>query len=102
MENSAFQKGTTLQLFPMIVGPTLATIHSSYVVINRRPILLESPLRAVEVAFKIFHALNCSYPIQSQRMWVVLSVALFNIHEESTTQIMTLPDVIRLVEILKV
>lgn len=102
MENSAFQRGTTLQSFPLVVGSTLTSINSSYVVINRRPILLESPLRAIEVAFKIFHALNCSYSIQSQRMWVVLSVVLFNIHEELATHITTLPDIARLIETLKV
>lgn len=101
MENSAFQRGTIIQPFPMVVSPTLASIHSSYVVINRRPILLESPLRSVEVAFKIFHALNCSYPIQSQRMWVVLSVALFNVHD-SNNHIITMPEVARLIEALKV
>lgn len=102
MENSAYQRGTTVQPFPMVVGPTLTSIHSSYVVVNRRPILLESPLRAVEVAFKIFHALNCKYPIQSQRMWVVLSITLFNIYEESDSHIITLPEVARLLEALKV
>lgn len=102
MENTIFQRDTTLQPFPMVVGPTLTSIHSSYVVINRRPILLESPLRAVEVTFKIFHALNCSYPIQSQRMWVVLSAALFNIYDESTIQIMTSSDAVRLIETLQV
>ena len=65
----------------MIVGLSLSSIISSYVVIYGRPILLEFPLRAVEVAFKIHFALDCSYLIQSQRMCVDLAAAVFNIKE---------------------
>lgn len=97
MENSVFQRGTTLQPFSMVVGPILASIHSSYVVINRHTILLKSPLCAVEVTFKIFACFKLQL-FQSQCMWV----ALFNIHEESTNQIMTLPNVVSLIETLKV
>ena len=68
MRMTCILRGATLQPFPMIVGPSLSSITSSYVVIDGRPILLESLLRAVEVAFKVYHASNCSYRIQSQRM----------------------------------
>ena len=102
MRKTCSLQGTTLQPFPMIVGPSLSSITSSYVVIDGRPILLESPLRAVEVAFKVYHALDCSYPIQSQRMWVVLAAAVFKIKEPSFQKLLTLPEVVRLVKVLSV
>ena len=53
MRKTCCLQGATLQPFPMIVGLSLSSIISSYVVIYGRPILLESPLRAIEVDFKV-------------------------------------------------
>ena len=102
MRKTCFLQGANLQPFPMIVGPSLSSITSSYVVIYGRPILLESPLRAVEVAFKVYHALDCSYLIQSQRMWVVLAEAVFKMKEPSFQKLLILPEVARLVKVLSV
>ena len=103
MRKICIRQGATLQPYPLIVGPFLSSITSSYVVIDGRLILHESPLRAVEVTFKVYHALNCSYyPIQSQRMWVVLADAVFKIKEPSFQKFLTLPEVARLVKVLSV
>jgi len=66
------KKGLTLQPFPFIVGNDISSITSSYVYIDGETILLESPTRAVEIAFKFYHVLHCEYPTQSERVWIVL------------------------------
>ena len=102
MRKTCFLQRATLQPFPMIIGLSLSSIISSYVVIYGRPILLESPLRAIKVDFKVHYALDCSYLIQSQRMWVVLAAAIFNIKELSFQKLLTLSEVARLVKVLSV
>lgn len=99
----AASKGFSVQPFPVIVGDTLAEIHSSYIVIDGRPIQVEGPLRALEIAFKCYFALNCDYPIQSQRPWIVLQKTLFNVHVpyDRISRLVSLPEVKRLFKTLK-
>lgn len=95
----AAQKGFSVQPFPLVVGMTLKDINSSYVVIDGRPILVESPLRALEVAFKCYFALHCEYPIQSQKQWTVLQKTLFGVHvpNDRINPVANLPEVKRLI-----
>lgn len=72
------KKGLTLQRFLFVIGDNLSSVTSSYVYIDI--ILLESPTRAVEVAFKFYHALHCEYPAQSERVWIVLQKTLFDLN----------------------
>lgn len=102
MRNTAIQHGTTLQPFPLVVGPTLAKINSSYLVIDGTQILVESPLRALEITFKTYHALYCNYPIQSERLWVVLEKTLFKIDEDWETEALNNAEILRLIDVLKV
>lgn len=61
MKRTIERKGTELQLFPVIVGEDLKNITSSYIVLDDRPIRVESSLRAIEVSFKAYHALHWNY-----------------------------------------
>ncbi|XP_033231150.1 uncharacterized protein LOC117182197 [Belonocnema kinseyi] len=99
----ATEKGFSVQPFPLVVGMTLKDINSSYVVIDGQPILVESPLRALEVAFKCYFALHCEYPIQSQRQWTVLQKTLFGVHVpyDRINPIANLPEVKRLIKKLQ-
>ena len=76
-------KASPCSRFPLVVGTTIKDINSSYIVIGRRPILVETPLRALEVAFECYFALHCEYPIQSRRQWTVLQKTLFDLHVPS-------------------
>lgn len=97
MKRTIERKGTELQLFSVIVGEDLKSITSSYVVLDDRPIRVESPLRTIEVSFKAYHALHCNYPIQSEHFWVVIEKILFGIEH----QWKTIPEVKRLIAVLK-
>ena len=101
MRKAASQRGTTIQPFPLVVGPSLTSKITSYLIIDGNPILLETPLRALEVTFKAYHSLYCKYPIQSERLWAVLAKTLFKIDEIWHTEVFTNPEVLRLVEVLK-
>jgi len=94
------KKGLTLQPFPFIVGNDLSSITSSYVYIDDETILLESLTRAVEIAFKFYHALHCEYPTQSERVWIVLQKTLFglNLPEDSLNRQAQQSEVKRLTE----
>ncbi|XP_071572040.1 uncharacterized protein [Temnothorax nylanderi] len=101
MKKTVQTKGTELQLFPVIVGEDLKNITSSYVVLDDRPIRVESPVRAIEVAFKAYHALHCNYPVQSERLWVVIEKALYRIEHQWKSSVETAPEVKRLIALLK-
>lgn len=66
-----------------------------------RPIRVESPLRAIEVSFKAYHALHCNYPIQSERFWIVIEKALYGIEHQWKSIVETTPEVKRLIVVLK-
>lgn len=97
-------KGIPVQPFPLVVGPTLNSIHSSYFVIDGVPLILETPLRALEVTFKSYHAFHSSYPLQSSRVWIVLQEALFGVEINTNEELVIArrPEVNRLTKILKV
>ncbi|XP_071573010.1 uncharacterized protein [Temnothorax nylanderi] len=97
------KKGLALQPFPFVVEDDLSSVTSNYVYIDGEIILLESPTRAVEVAFKFYHALHCEYPAQSERVWIVLQKTLFNLNlpEDSINRQAQQPDVKRLTECLR-
>ncbi|XP_036320475.1 uncharacterized protein LOC118734990 [Rhagoletis pomonella] len=104
VEEKYFSKGITVQGFPMVVGADLKTIESSYFVLDRTPFLLESPTRAVEVAFKAFHALYSPYSTVSCRSWLILQESLFGIvgYSDKYAALMKQPEVIRLMRTLRV
>ena len=99
----AAEKGFSVQPFPLVVGTTIKDIHSSYIVIDGRPTLVESPLRALEVSFKCYFALHCEYPIQGRRQWTVLQKTLFDVHvpQDRIEPIANLPEVKRLIKVLQ-
>lgn len=39
--------------------------------------LVESPLKAVDVAFKSYHALHATYPVESEPLWQFLQQAVY-------------------------
>lgn len=105
MKTKYASKGLNMQPYVMVVGATLGRLTNHYVVIENTPVELESTKRAVEVAFYTYHALQTGYPRQSYRPWVVLQKALFGVTDPSdslSNQTAKYPDVIRLINILKV
>lgn len=71
--------GLTLQPQIIIVGPTSKDIHQNFIVIDNILYEVESTLKAVDITFKSFHALHAIYPIESERIWLFLQQAVYNI-----------------------
>lgn len=68
-----------LQPLPVVVGPSTDLIDTSYVVVDDIRYKVESPLEAVDVCFKLYHALHASYPCQSSYTWLFLQKAVYNL-----------------------
>ena len=68
-----------MQLFVIVVGPTLLDIEASYVAVDDVLYKVATPLKAVDLCFKIFHALNAQYPIESHGAWFFLQTAVYGI-----------------------
>ena len=60
MKLKLFAVKEQLQPFHIIIGENTANITESYVYIDNFPYKIESPLRAIGVCFKAYHALHAS------------------------------------------
>lgn len=70
--------GITLQPFIIAVEPTLSETSSFYVCIDKVLYKVPSALKALEVCFKSFHALDAIYPPENEHLWLLLQRSLFN------------------------
>ncbi|KAJ1523151.1 hypothetical protein ONE63_001044 [Megalurothrips usitatus] len=68
--------GLTDQPLPIIVGP-LEKIERCLVKFDSCEYIVESPLKAIDVAFKSFHALHATYPAESEPMWLFLQKGIY-------------------------
>ena len=71
-------KHQTLQPF-MVLVENAATSHSSYVVINDTCYYVETPVKALDVCFKIFFSLNVKYPVECEQVWTFIQEFIYKI-----------------------
>jgi hypothetical protein len=71
-------QGLTSQPHMVLVGP-LNNIQASYVVVDNVRYNTTSPLRALDLTFKIFYALDCAYPPQAYHIWLFIQKVAYNI-----------------------
>ncbi|KAF2890236.1 hypothetical protein ILUMI_15937, partial [Ignelater luminosus] len=73
--------GLTLQPTPVFVGE-LNNITAAYVIVD--DLLLSTPtaLKAVDLCFKVIHALHTEYPVEAEQVWMLLQWGLYNIRTE--------------------
>ncbi|KYQ46570.1 hypothetical protein ALC60_14429 [Trachymyrmex zeteki] len=62
----------TAQPLPIIVGSNINTIESCYVSVNDILYKVDTPLRAIDLCFKIFHVMNASYPPEAETAWTFI------------------------------
>lgn len=72
----------TLQPFVIAVGPP-KELTAAYLVINDVKYLFTDLLKAVDACFKTFYALNASYPVSSEPIWIFIQKEIYGI-EDST------------------
>ena len=66
------KRDLSIQFLPVFVG-TLEKIESSYVYIDTNiKYHVQSPLYAIDLAFKLFYALHCEYPSDAAHVWLFI------------------------------
>ncbi|XP_030755825.1 uncharacterized protein LOC115882120 isoform X1 [Sitophilus oryzae] len=78
--------GLTAQPVPIWVGE-LKNIVASYVSVNDAVYKVESPLKAIDVTFKLYFALGAQYPPEAKLAWLLLQKGIYNIHENEKSYI---------------
>jgi len=73
------QLGTTLQPLIIIVGPNCNSISQYFVLVDDTFYVLNSILSSVDCCFKIIHALNLQYPIESLPIWSFIQKGFYKI-----------------------
>ncbi|XP_067212552.1 uncharacterized protein [Linepithema humile] len=70
--------GVTSQPITVIVGPSFDEIHQCFVVINNLRYEVETPLKGIDLVFKICTALNIEYPLEIRQLFMFLQRAVYN------------------------
>jgi hypothetical protein len=83
-------KNTKATSFGITVQPYIAFICSdpqnelvvtaSYIIINKYIFKVETPLKAIDICFKSFFALNLIYPVQSNHIWEFIQKFFYDIY----------------------
>lgn len=74
------QYGLTAQPVPIWVG-SFQNIDASYVNINDQIYKVESPVKAIDVCFKLYFALEAKYPPEATLPWLLIQKGIYNISE---------------------
>lgn len=88
----------TAQPLPILVGSDIGTIESCYVSVNDILYKVDTPLRAVDLCFKIFHVMNASYPPEAETAWTFIEQVVYNFPKTKTYVFVTslMSDVLKL------
>lgn len=81
--------GLTRQPVVILVGPSLKEIEVVYVVVDNIWYNFQSPLKAVDVCFKIFFTCNLEYPKEGEHLWLFLQKEAYCIKTPNDKQIMS-------------
>ncbi|XP_067203610.1 uncharacterized protein [Linepithema humile] len=77
-EAKLIQYGCTFQPLVAIIGPELACIEQSFVVLGvKKYYEVDTPLKAVDICFKIFHVLHIQYSPECAQLWQFLQRAAY-------------------------
>lgn len=71
--------GLTIQPFVVVVGQNYKDIDNVYVKIDKNIYLMPSCLKALDVCFKSFHALQAEYPREAEQVWSFIQRGIYNI-----------------------
>lgn len=71
--------GLTLQPTPVIVGGNLDEIEAAYVCVDSHLFPVSTALKAVDICFKIIHAVHACYPFEAEAIWIAIQKAIYNL-----------------------
>lgn len=69
--------GLTVQPYIIAVGPSLENLDSFYVSIDSTLYKVPSALKAFDICFKSFYALNAVYSPESEHIWYLIQLSLY-------------------------
>lgn len=69
--------GVSDQPLPIIIGESLSNITKCLVKFDSCEYQMETPLKAIDIAFKSYHSLHANYPAESEAMWLFLQKAVY-------------------------
>ncbi|XP_011494538.1 PREDICTED: uncharacterized protein LOC105359609 [Ceratosolen solmsi marchali] len=74
-------KNWNVAVQPCIVlqGPQPHDIKSAYVSLHQQLWELDSPIRALDLAFKLYQVFNLHYPADCEQLWLVVQKIVYNI-----------------------
>lgn len=73
--------GLTLQPFVCVVGAP-NNITQCLVVVDNIQWVAASPIQALDICFKTFHALHGKYPPEARHLWLLIQRCLYKIESE--------------------
>ncbi|CAH0547975.1 unnamed protein product [Brassicogethes aeneus] len=72
----------TSQPIPVIIGESLSNIEGCYVCFNDIRYRVDTPLKAVDLCFKVYHTLNAEYPKECDSVWMFIQTYIYEIKTE--------------------
>lgn len=69
--------GITLQPYIIAVGPTISEVSDLFIAVDTTIYKVPSALEAIDLCFKIFHALDVEYPLESAHLWFLIQRVLY-------------------------
>lgn len=96
-ERKAPSFGLTVQPYVTLLCSDLTNqfiVSASYVVINKYVFKVETPLKAVDICFKSFFALNLNYPKESDQIWEFIQKKIYDISTKVDKQYQSVNNII--------
>ncbi|XP_067212132.1 uncharacterized protein [Linepithema humile] len=73
----------TMQPYVLVCGSSIEDIDACYVILDRETqFLAQSPIRALDLCFKIIHSAHLNYSPESYRLWRLIQKELYNLTTE--------------------
>jgi hypothetical protein len=93
--NRAFINNLTVQPYIAIVGniEDASSVLNYYTIIDNIYYKLETPIKALDICFKSFNALNLNYPPEAEQVWWFIQDYFFeiaNVHKKKFVAVQTL------------
>lgn len=75
--------GITVQPYVLVCGSSVNNIDACYVILDMETqFLVQSPVRALDLCFKIIHAAHLEYSPESYRLWRLIQKELYELTTE--------------------
>jgi len=70
----------TLQPQAVIIGSSETDVKHSIIIVDKIHYEVETPLKAVDIAFKCIHSLHAEYPKESEQVHLFLQTGIYDVN----------------------